>query len=224
MISKDTLEYAVANQKKKITMQDAGLSRFLLPSLPDAASHALIISGVRRCGKSTLLLQMLKKQKQKQFYLNLDDPLLFDFDISDFQVIDQIIKEKKAQFLFFDEPQIVKGWEIYIKQKLEEKYRVFVTGSNASLLSRELGTRLTGRHITKELFPFSYQEFVKFEKVKTGIESFQKYIDLGGFPEYLKNQNSDILSLLFDDILNRDIIIRYGVRDAHSLKKLALYL
>jgi predicted AAA+ superfamily ATPase len=99
-----------------------------------------------------------------------------------------------------------------------------ITGSNASLLSRELGTKLTGRHITKELFPFSYQEFLSFKSLQANVDSLQKYMDTGGFPEYVKTKNADILIALFQDILNRDIVVRYGIRDVRALKRLAVYL
>jgi predicted AAA+ superfamily ATPase len=224
MLQKNELEQIVLSQEERISKHALGLERDILSLLPDLSSHALIISGIRRCGKSTLLLQLLKSKNKKYFFLNFDDPRLASFEISDFRIIDEIIKEKKAQFLFLDEPQIIKGWETYVKQKLDEHFKVVVTGSNASLLSRELGTRLTGRHITKELFPFSYNEFIKFKTLKIGISSFQKYMDIGGFPEYVKNLNPDILTTLFNDILDRDIIIRYGIRDFQSLRRLAQYL
>jgi predicted AAA+ superfamily ATPase len=149
---------------------------------------------------------------------------LFDFELANFKLLDNIIKTTQKKTLFFDEIQVVKGWELYIRQKLDEGFKVVVTGSNASLLSRELGTKLTGRHITKELFPFSYEEFLSFKSLKSGAASFQKYIDSGGFPEYVKTKNDDILINLFSDILNRDIIVRHGIRDVRSLKSLAIYL
>ncbi|MDR1195784.1 MAG: ATP-binding protein [Endomicrobium sp.] len=223
-MQKSVLEAVVESQTEKVKKRGLGLQRDVLPALPDLSSHALIISGIRRCGKSTLLLQLLKNKKKKHFYLNFDDPRLINFEVSDFQIVDQIIKERKAQLLFLDEPQIINGWEIYVKQKLDEKYKIFVTGSNASLLSRELGTRLTGRHVTKELFPFSYAEFIKFKHLKIGADSLKAYIEIGGFPEYVKTLNSEIITTLFNDILDRDIIIRHSIRDFHSLKRLAQYL
>lgn len=86
----------------------------------------------------------------------------------------------------FDEIQIIKGWERYVRQKLDENFKVFVTGSNASLLSKELGTSLTGRHITSELFPFSFKEFCRFKDIEPNEHATKEYMQLGGFPEYLK--------------------------------------
>jgi predicted AAA+ superfamily ATPase len=92
------------------------------------------------------------------------------------------------------------------------------------MLSRELGTKLTGRHISKELFPFSYCEFLGFKGLQADEKSLQKYMNTGGFPEFIKTNNTDILTELFHDILNRDIIVRHGIRDARSLKNIAVYL
>lgn len=103
-------------------------------------------SGVRRCGKSTLVHQIMHKQPSS-LYLNFDTPNLYGFEMNDFRVLDVIIDERKPEWLFFDEMQVVKGWEIYVRSKLEQGYYVVVTGSNSSMLSRELGTRLTGRHL-----------------------------------------------------------------------------
>lgn len=99
-----------------------------------------------------------------------------------------------------------------------------MTGSNASLLSRELGTKLTGRHITKELFPFSYHEFISFRKLKPSVQSVLDYLKIGGFPEYIKEGTDDILNHLFEDILIRDIAVRYNIKDVRTLQRLAQYL
>jgi len=224
MLLKATLNQVIAAQRNNISQHETGLSREALASLPDLSSHALIVSGIRRCGKSTLLFQLLKNKYQNALYLNFEDPRLYEFEINDFLRLDELIKESNLKVLMFDEIQIVAGWERYIRQKLDEGYKVVVTGSNASLLSRELGTKLTGRHITKELFPFSYKEFNLFTEAIPSEASLLKYLKAGGFPEYLKNQTDEILQYLFEDILVRDIAVRYGLRDVKSLQRLALYL
>jgi predicted AAA+ superfamily ATPase len=224
MTQQSVIQNVIDYQQAKVTTQSAGLKREALRELPNIKTHALIVSGIRRCGKSTLLVQFLKQKHQRALYLNFDDPRLYDFELNDFQLLDNIIKASKKRVLFFDEIQIIEGWELYIRQKLDEGFKVIITGSNASLLSRELGTKLTGRHITKELFPFSYKEFLTFKSLTPNIRSFQKYFDTGGFPEYVKTNNPDILTTLLNDILNRDVAVRHGVRDVRSLKRLAVYL
>ncbi len=111
-----------------------------------------------------------------------------------------------------------------MRQKLDNHYKVVITGSNASLLSRELGTHLTGRHIQMELFPFSYTEFLKLKSQIASYESFHEYLFAGGFPEYLKTGDKQQLTTLFQDILYRDIIVRYGIKEVSSLQRLANFL
>ncbi|MCL2880856.1 MAG: ATP-binding protein [Treponema sp.] len=218
------IQETAAIQKAILTARESGHKRIALKELPDIRTHALVVSGIRRCGKSTLLHQFVKKLKRDFFYLNFDDLRLADFSHTDFALLDKIITGSGALLLFFDEIQAVSHWELYIRQKLDDGYQVILTGSNASLLSRELGTRLTGRHISKELFPFSYREFCSFKGIKAGKESLDDYLDKGGFPEYLKTDNTEILTQLQSDILYRDIAVRYGIRDISSLRRLYKYL
>ena len=126
--------------------------------------------------------------------------------------------------MVFDEIQIIDGWEIYIRQKLDEGFNVIITGSNASLLSRELGTKLTGRHITKELFPFSFAEFSSYKNLEKDENAFKEYLIKGGFPGFLKSDNTDIHMALLDDIIYRDIAVRHNIRDVKSLKLLFNFL
>ncbi|SHF94665.1 hypothetical protein SAMN05444274_11455 [Mariniphaga anaerophila] len=225
MIKKSDLETVIHLQKERFLKSTDEIERELLQLLPlSLSNHALIISGVRRCGKSTLIKQLVNQEPSDAFYINFDTPKLYEFEINDFEVLDQIIYTANPKKLYFDEIQVVLGWELYVRQKLDEGYQVLVTGSNASLLSKELGTKLTGRHITKELFPFSYVEFIRFKKIESGIDSFRSYFRLGGFPEYVKHESPEILTSLFDDILFRDIAVRHGVRDVKSLQRLLLYL
>ncbi|SMD15033.1 ATP-binding protein [Pedobacter nyackensis] len=224
MILKATISQIIHAQRLNLEHKDIGLKRDTLPLLPDLASHALIVSGIRRCGKSTLLFQLLKSKYPAALYLNFEDPRLYEFENNDFSRLDEVIKEQKFTVLMFDEIQIIPEWERYVRQKLDEGYKIVVTGSNASLLSRELGTKLTGRHITKELFPFSYHEFISFQKLKASADSLLTYLNVGGFPEYLKQGSDEILNHLFEDILIRDIAVRYNIKDVRTLQRLAQYL
>ncbi|MCL1932936.1 MAG: ATP-binding protein [Candidatus Azobacteroides sp.] len=224
MIQQEVLQRVIDIQKKKMLRLGTGFRREVLPNMPALQSHALIVTGIRRCGKSTLLQQILTSDDSKKLFLSFEDPRLFNFELPDFEILDSIIENSKIEALFLDEIQVIDGWELYIRQKLDEGFRITVTGSNASLLSRELGTKLTGRHISKELFPFSYREFLGFKGLQADEKSLQKYMNTGGFPEFLKTNNTDILTELFRDIINRDIIVRHGIRDARSLKNLAVYL
>ena len=153
MILESVIARVIEQQKSRLMIKDSGLKRELIPATQSLSSHALIISGVRRCGKSTLLMQMMKEMdKDTVLYLNFESPQLYEFTLPDFTRLDNLISQTGIDTLFFDELQLVEGWEMYVRQKLDEGFKVIITGSNASLLSKELGTRLTGRHIT----PVSY--------------------------------------------------------------------
>ncbi len=224
MILKTTIESVAEAQKANLSALELGLTRTALNKLPDITSHALIVSGVRRCGKSTLLHQLLREKHPDAFYLNFEDTRLYDFEPSDFVRLDSLVTELGQTVLFFDEIQIVDRWETYVRQKLDEGCKIVITGSNASLLSRELGTKLTGRQITKELFPFSYSEFCAYRQAAPSADATRDYMAAGGFPEYVKSGLEEIMHHLFEDILVRDIAVRYGVRDVRTLQRLALYL
>ncbi|SDF01705.1 hypothetical protein SAMN04487996_108208 [Dyadobacter soli] len=224
MILKTVIASVAEAQKANLTILESGLARTALDKLPDITSHALIVSGVRRCGKSTLLHQLLREKHPDAFYLNFEDTRLYDFEPSDFLRLDSLVTETGQKVLFFDEIQIVDRWETYVRQKLDEGCKVVITGSNASLLSRELGTKLTGRQITKELFPFSYSEFCAYRNALPSPDATRDYMATGGFPEYVKSGLEEFMRQLFEDILIRDIAVRYGVRDVRTLQRLALYL
>lgn len=224
MIKLSDLSDVISLQREKINSMKS-FPRTLLAGLAIHPEFALVISGIRRCGKSTLLSQLMEKQDCKSLFINFDTPKLFHFDFADFRVLDDVIQaDKEVQILFFDEIQVVEGWEVYVRGKLDEGYRIVVTGSNASLLSRELGTKLTGRHIPKELFPFSFDEFCAFKSIATDKNAVMNYLSTGGFPQFVATENQDILQALINDIIYRDIAVRYNIRDDKSLKRLLLYL
>lgn len=228
MITVETILKASEEQiKKYLELNKNSAKRFVdEKSVSPLPSFARIITGVRRCGKSTVVqMHFLKKSA---FYLNFEDTSLYGFDTKDFEILNEAIEKfsekNSCKYLCFDEIQSVNGWEIFVHRKLEENYLVIVTGSNASLLSWELGTRLTGRHLDYEMFPFSFQEFCVLKKLKVNTNSFSKYLTQGGFPEAIKNESDEILQRLFDDILTRDIAVRHSIRDVRTLKILSLYL
>lgn len=202
---------------------DSGLTRSIT-DFSDLTSHTLIVSGIRRCGKSTLLQQINKTFNNRSIYLNFEDPRLAGFDLGDFNRLHEIAVKEGIITYFFDEIQNIVNWESFVRFRLDEGYRIFITGSNASMLSKELGTKLTGRHITKELFPFSYTEYLAFTGQKSGMDSSGKYMKSGGFPEYLKTGLPEVLMHAFNDIVVRDIAIRYNLKNTSVLQQLAVWL
>jgi len=224
MILKETLVEVLDHQIGLLRDQPLGTIRECLNELKIYDAFVLAISGVRRCGKSTLVKQWLNTRKESHILLNFEDPRLSGFMLEDFAKLDDLVTKQTWEILAFDEIQHVPGWEKYIRSKLEEKQKIIITGSNASLLSREFGTRLTGRHITKELFPFSFSEFLQFFGLQQNADSLKQYMDRGGFPEYLKIGEEEILFRLMDDIIYRDIAVRYGIRQHQLLRKLAVFM
>lgn len=225
MIRQIELSAVIESQKASLKNRKNELRRKVLPKVPVINTFATIITGIRRCGKSTLLLQIADdKQYKNTIFLNFDDIRLAGFEISDFERLHSEIEKCNAKELFFDEIQLVKGWEIFVHQILREGYTVFISGSNASMLSVDLGTHLTGRHLSINLFPFSYTEFLAFTKQDPTVKSVKEYMKVGGIPEFIKARAKVILNTLLEDILVRDIAINKNVREVDSLKQLAVYL
>ena len=225
MILKSQLEQVVNKQLEWMSSKKKDIAREQAKSVDATDGFASIITGIRRCGKSTLMKQIMGRYKKEDtLYLNFDDIHLSSFEKDDFVRLYSLIAERKAKVLFFDEIQLVSGWEVFVHQLLREEYMVYITGSNASILSAELGTHLTGRHLSSELFPFSYEEYLTFCNKKRGKDSFLSYLTDGGMPEYLSTHDSRVPVSMVDDILVRDIAIRHGIRNLEPMKRLAVYL
>ena len=222
MVLKSEVEIAYRLQQDYIKSAHSFIPR-QYTNVKLGSSHVEVISGIRRCGKSTLMDQLKHRYKAGTAYFNFEDPRVHDFDVADFQKLDEVIGQKKKVY-FFDEIQNVPSWEIYVRQLHDRGKKVFITGSNASLLSKELGTRLTGRHLRHELFPFSYVEFLLYKKLKNSQTAFEYYVQHGGFPEYLRDENQEILQVLLKDIVSRDIAVRYGIKNTRTLMDITLFL
>ena len=241
-MEKSTLKTLVLEQRENIIAKDKGLKRDLLSEIAPNIKlpHCLIIAGIRRVGKSTLLLQIIDSYFGEDFYyFNFEDERLINFNIEDFNLLYEAMIEfyGENKTFFFDEIQNIRGWETFVRRMMDKNYKFILTGSNATLLSRELGTKLTGRYILSTLYPFSFREFLRFKeylfdgkdllitekKVKIK-KQFDEYLKRGGMPEYLKyNYNQEILQRLYEDIIYRDITARYGIKDMKTLRELALY-
>lgn len=241
-INKNLLTSALKEQYEAFVARDLGVEREILEELKEVVSapQVTVITGLRRVGKSTLLAQVAKKYlKEGFFFVNFEDERLLNFQVSDFDVLHEtlisLFGEKKT--FLFDEIQNIPEWERFVRRLHDQGYKFIVTGSNASLLSQELGTRLTGRSIRVELFPFSFREYLDFRKVKTPdlsvLTTRQKgnlrkladeYIAFGGIPDALKYPELGVHKALYDDVLYRDIATRYKLDNVKSLKELAFYL
>lgn len=225
MILKRDIELAYELQNELIKQISVNyINREKSADINFGSNQINIISGIRRCGKSTLLIKNLQDNFSKAAYFNFEEPRVFNFEFDDFIKLYEVMGDN-AEAYFFDEIQVVDNWEIFIRNLHDIGKKVFITGSNASMLSRELGTKLTGRYLQNELFPFSYSEYLKFKNKIEDLSSFLDYLKNGGFPEYLREDNNiDILHHLFRDIIYRDIIIRHNIKNNSALEDIAIYL
>jgi predicted AAA+ superfamily ATPase len=241
-LTKELLEQVLQEQKETFLGKDLGVEREILNKLRGviAAPQVTVITGLRRVGKSTLLAQIARKYLSQGFYfVNFEDERLLNFQVQDFDLLHEtLISLFGEQHTFlFDEIQNITEWERFVRRLHDQGYKFIVTGSNASLLSQELGTRLTGRSTRVELFPFSFLEFLLFKKER--VENLRvlttkqrgrmlglvnEYITKGGIPDSLKYPELAIHKSLYDDVLYRDIATRYQLENVKSLKELAFYL
>ena len=227
MVILSDLKNVVSAQKRELEGFDYGVSREQSEEIsPNTVPHfAMILVGVRRCGKSTLL-QQIRRKNGGGCYFNFEDARIAGFATEDFQKLLVALQEEygKQAAYYFDEIQVIDKWEWFVRQLLDSSKQVIITGSNASLFGRETGTKLTGRHLDSEVFPFGYAETTQFFKQPLSSESYGEYLEKGGFPEYLKTGRHEILQRLFEDILTRDIIARHNIRNATQLRELAISL
>jgi uncharacterized protein len=191
-----------------------------------------VIIGPRRAGKSFFVVHALK-QKKSFGYANFDNE-----ELAQAKDYDEIISEinqvyGKQKVLFFDEIQNLPNWELFVNRLQRQGYNVIVTGSNSHLLSKELATHLTGRHLPTNVLPFSFQEYIKAKEIDpkkvttTRLkEAFFAYLQNGGYPEtILKNlEPKQYLSVLFDSIIYNDIIRRYNIRKSGEIEKLSFFM
>jgi uncharacterized protein len=233
---------------------DTGIPRHLLVRCIRQLEQkeVIMLKGVRRSGKSTLMAQMIgallaKGKKPAQILcINLEEPLFAaEYSLELLERIYRLYREKIYPsgrcYLFLDEIQNIPEWERWVRGRSEtENLKVVIAGSSSSLLSREVGAELTGRHVSFELLPLSFAEFLRFKGLQVGSSEayfaqkpvirslFAEYRKYGGFPEVvLKDEAEDkelLLKQYFEDILHRDIVSRTEIRDTLTLQNLAVFL
>ncbi|MBI3031947.1 ATP-binding protein [Candidatus Woesearchaeota archaeon] len=236
MFDKDILRKVVMRQKQEILTKQRFVVRDLLDEILKwiKDDRVIILTGVRRCGKSTLLKEVMQNVSD-WCYVNFEDERFLDFMAQDFEVLNEVLIEEygKINIYFFDEIQNIDKFETFVRRLQDEGKKVIITGSNASLLSKEFGTRLTGRYKPFEVYPFSFKEFLKFrnitlekndfyivEKKVELIKLFEEYVSLGGLPEYLKNKDKEYIKTVYENILYKDVITRYSIRKQKIIKEL----
>lgn len=200
-----------------------------------------VLVGLRRAGKSYLLYQQIHTLLQQghditeMLYFNFEDDRLDSLTTEDLNLIKTAYEEMFdcKPFVFLDEVQNVDGWERFARRLADQKYRVFITASNAKMLSSQIATTLGGRYMIKEVFPYSFKEFLLTKNInineKNAIYDYRKeilkflesYFTFGGLPESVEVQDKrNWLSNLFNKVFFGDLIARYNIRNTEALKKL----
>jgi hypothetical protein len=247
---------AEQNRQWRGGLLEAGFEREITQELMGYVSikHIIALLGVRRCGKSTVLKQIINRliaQKvpaENILFLNLETPLLETYknDPVNLQKIYEeyaaLANPKKGRvFVFLDEVQFFPKWQVFVKNLYEKGgMKFFITGSNSQLLSAEMATLLSGRQIIKKIYPFNFREIALIKKIDTSdnlaivknraclIKICQEYLKMGGFPEVVLEQNDDLKRELlvnyYRSILYQDIVPRFEIKKTKEVEGLLLYL
>ena len=189
-----------------------------------------VVLGPRRAGKSVFLSRILKDINNA--YFNFEDEVVNSKEFTTYDLMEKLHEVYgEFKFVFFDEIQNLAGWETFLNRLHRQGYTLFVTGSNANLLSQELATALTGRHLSIEIFPFSFQEILavnnqKEDNSKLSLNAvLEKYLQEGGFPEIvLQNaEPKNYLNLLLDSLIFKDVVRRYKIKKGDVVANLNNY-
>jgi predicted AAA+ superfamily ATPase len=240
-VEKNKLRQVIIDQQAQFNKKEDLIDRDLDLEYYIKGNEIIVISGIRRCGKSSLLKLISKKVEGSKVFINFDDIRFVDFNRDNFPEIQDIVfelfKNNEDVTYFLDEVQNITFWEKWVNNLYSQGIKVFVTGSNSNLLSSEISTYLTGRNKVIKLFPFSFREYLKLKRIEnqklehlTSSQKMEIYICFleyfinGGFPLILKNDDIELSRQYFEDILNKDILNRYKVREVKELKDLILFI
>ncbi len=239
-MDKKYLREVLIDQKEVFENQSGLIERNLPLDSYLKTRQVVVISGVRRCGKSSLLFlikEALNLSESGYCFCNFDDERITYYPtlLNDIYAI-HVETYREEPIFFFDEIQEVPGWEKFVSRMYEQGKKLFVTGSNATLLSSEISSSLTGRNMVLKLFPFSFAEYLRLKKrvydtrklsVKQRallLNDLNTYVETGGFPLVLKENDPEIAHSLFQDILYRDIVARYNLSNVEAIKRIGIYL
>lgn len=240
MVEFERIREVLIRQKNRLFNEKSLVERKVLKNIIEFIDdkRIIIISGMRRVGKSTILAEIMQylKSKEKEYcYVNFEDEAFLDFEAKDFEKLNELLIEiyGSGNYYFFDEIQNIENFESFTRRLQDDGKKIFLTGSNSSLLSKEFGTKLTGRYKLFELYPFSFEEFLIKNNIPLPNESklttekkvqmkstFADYMNMGGIPEYLENKDTDYIRTVYDNIIFRDIISRYNIKSQKILREL----
>ncbi len=219
-------EFESITQKYDLTQTGRKRGLYLKMILPVLQRKEIIIlKGVRRCGKSTIMKQLIGEllnqgvDKKDIVYVNLDDfNFLPNLSLDLLEFIISTRKMKKKLYLFLDEIQKIPQFESWLRTHYDRgtNIKFIISGSNSTLLAKDLATLLTGRNFTFEIFPLDYNECKEF-----GQDNLDEYLTYGGFPEVVLEKSIEnkmnLLRNYVSDIINKDILLRKDVKDPKQL-------
>jgi predicted AAA+ superfamily ATPase len=239
----EVLKQVISEQRANVLKKPMGVLRDALKLVENKLQlpHIIVITGIRRCGKSTLLRQIIQQYYNNTdfYYINFEDERLLNFNANDFNNIYETLVElygEKTTFLI-DEIQNVDNFDSFVRRFYDLGFKFIITGSNARLLSKEISTKLTGRHTDIYIQPFSFLEYLQFADVESRNmdiyisenrsvikKHFNDWLVRGGMPEYVKFDDLDIINRIYDDIVLKDIVARYKVENVKAIRELYSYL
>ncbi len=249
IVFESLLRWNIWGKRKLPILRNREILQTIYSYLDD--NNPFILTGIRRSGKSSLFLLLMKKliddgiDARQLLLINFEEPIFstnlsIDFLERTIKLYREKINPDKKVFFFFDEIQNLPQWEKWVRREADLKeHKIFITGSSAKLLSSEISTLLTGRYFSFSIAPLSFREFLKWRKIDAETELDQKknkavirnslfdFLNWGGFPEVVLADSDEkkdkILHQYFDDILFRDIVFRHQVRDVQLLQNIAEY-
>ena len=193
-----------------------------------------LLTGIRRCGKSVILRQIadeIKTDSAHKIFINFENLQFSELkdEISLYNYIKNLITDDKKYYLFFDEIQNVQNFEKAINSFRLLNTSIFITGSNAKLLSGELATLLSGRYVSFKILPFTFAEALEIQNIKNADENvLMDYIQWGGMPQRFSLHNENELRIffsdLYDSIVLKDVVSRYKIQNIALLNKIMDYL
>jgi len=227
---------------QKTIEKDELKDRSLVKTLDYKSKEIIDLIGPRRSGKSSILKLIIKHLNLKNNYLfiNFEDPFFIENNkphiIEEFISVFKEYFNPELKYLFLDEIQEIEQWESVVRKLRDSgEFKIFITGSSSSLLSGEISTLLTGRHLSYQVFPLSFSEFLIFKNINIKgrkdivlnqriiARYFYEYMDTGSFPEIVLTGNSELVKNYFYDILQKDIVMRYNIREKEILERIAVY-
>lgn len=230
MITKSCIKSVVDDQQNRLSENGIAYKRSLLETMPYLTDKPLIMSSVRGVGADKILIQMLLNDYPQAWYTDFGDPRLDGFDINDTLKLNELIDESGKGVLFFNSVDMIPEWDRYISSKIDQGFKIVANVSMRSV--DEIKRQDADNVIIKKIYPLSFHEYLDISGSSTDRNSLSNYIQYGGVIEGAKllnlnaNQTSypQLVRKLYQEIINNDLLLQYGIRDLDAFRRVALNL